>query len=137
MKEIQLEVGEELVFKLEGDVFGGGSNPVSQAFAKLWASILKIFGTRIKSTLVVTTNRVIKYDEMITCYCVPTSRLMKVIMPNSVMEVGYSRATVCGCFPYYQFQFQGHTEKAIFPIKGGTDEQLAQYVKQFYAAISK
>lgn len=136
MKELRLKQGEKAVFKLEGDVYGGGSNPISQAMAKVRATIGKIFGIRIKATLVVTNKRVIMYQENVTCYCVPAGRQMKVIMPSSVMEVGYSRITSCGCFPFYQFQFQGHTEKANFPVKGGNDKMLTDYVSKFYAAIT-
>jgi len=137
MKELQLNPGEELVFKLEGDVYGGGANPLTQAFAKVYSFVLKIFGTRMKSTLVVTTQRVLTYTELITCYCIPTSRNMKVIMPSSVMEAGYGRVTTCGCFPYYTFHFQGHTEKASYPLKGGSDEQMIEYVNKFYDALNK
>lgn len=137
MKELELNPGEELMFKLEGDVFGGGANPLLQAALKIYTFILKILGTRVKSTLVVTSERVLTYYEYITCYIIPTSRQMKVIMPSSVMEVGYGRVTVCGCFPYYTFHFQGHTEKAVYPVKGGTDEEMIEYVNKFYNALNK
>lgn len=137
MKELKLNSDEELVFKLEGDVYGGGSNPLRQTIAKAYSIILKILGTKMKSTLIVTNQRVLTYTELITCYCIPTSRNMKVIMPSSVMEVGYGRVTTCGCFPYYTFNFQGHTEKASYPIKGGNDEQMIEYVNKFYDALNK
>ncbi len=136
MKELKLTEGEELVFKVEGDIYGGGANPLTQALAKFTAFILKILGTKRKSTLVVTNKRVIMYSEVITCYCVPSSRNMNVIMPNSVMEVGYSRVTTCGCFPYYAFHFQGHTENATYPVKGSSEEDMLKYVEQFYNALT-
>lgn len=134
-QNIPLLPGEEIVFQLEGDVFGGGANPISQAIARINAFVSKILGTKIKATLVVTTQRVIEYREVINCWCVPVSRDFKVVLPHSIKEVGYHRVTTCGCFPYFALYYQSMTQSTFFPVKDGSDEQLAGYVEKFYKAM--
>jgi len=129
--------GEEVVFQLEGDVYGGGANPITQAVARLTAAIQKILGTKRKATLVVTNQRVLEYQELIVCWCIPSATNLKVVLPHSVQEVGYSRTTTCGFFPYFNLYYQSFTQNTVFPIKGGSDEQLKDYVSKFYAAIQK
>lgn len=127
--------GEEVVFQVEGDVYGGGANPISQAIARFTAFFQKILGTRLKATLVVTNKRVIEYREVIRCWCIPTATDFKVVLPQSVQEVGYRQVTTCGCFPFFTLYYRSIVQSTNFPIKGGSKDQLADYVAKFYAAI--
>jgi len=136
MKEIALNNGEKMMFKLEGDVYGSGANPITQAIAKIRRQILKLLGTTEKATLVVTNQRVIIYSEKKICYVIPADRQLEVLMPSSIKAVGYSRATQCGFFPYFAFFYDSITERRLFPIQGGSDDQLNGYVQQFYNALT-
>ena len=136
MKEITLNPGESLMFKLEADVYGAGSNPITQAIAKIQRQILKLLGTTEKGTLVVTNQRVIVYREKKICYVIPADRQLEVLMPSSIRAVGYTRATQCGFFPYFAFFYASLTETRNFPIEGGSDDQLNGYVQQFYSALT-
>lgn len=136
MKEIALNAGEKMMFKLEGDVYGAGANPITQAIAKIQRQILKVLGTTEKATLVVTNQRVIIYSEKKICYVIPADRQLEVLMPSSIRAVGYSRATQCGFFPYFAFFYDSITERRLFPIQGGSDDQLNGYVQQFYNALT-
>lgn len=134
-QKISLLQGESIAFQLEADIYGGGANPVMQAIARVTAFIMKILGTRIKATLVVTNQRVIEYHEIITCWVIPTSVVFKVILPQSVKEVGYFQQTTCGCCSFFSLYYEAFTQRTIFPIKGGTQEIMNDYVSKFYAAI--
>lgn len=134
-QKLSLEKGETVVFQLEGDVFAAGANPVLQQLAMIRAFILKLLGTKIKATLVVTDQRVIEYRELITCWCVPTSVDLKVVLPHSVKEVGYTQRTTCGCCSFFTLYYEAFTQKTAFPIKGGTVEQMNEYVSSFYKAL--
>jgi len=136
MKEIALNNGEKMMFKLEGDVYGAGANPITQAIAKIRRQILKILGTTEKATLVVTNQRVIIFSEKKICYVIPADRQLEVLMPSSIRAVGYTRATQCGFFPYFAFFYDSITERRLFPIQGGSDDQLNGYVQQFYNALT-
>jgi len=136
MKEIALNNGEKMMFKLEGDVYGSGANPITQVIAKIRRQILKLLGTTEKATLVVTNQRVIIYSEKKICYVIPADRQLEVLMPSSIKAVGYSRATQCGFFPYFAFFYDSITERRLFPIQGGSDDQLNGYVQQFYNALT-
>lgn len=134
-QKLALLEGEKLVFQLEGDVFDGGANPVLQALAKLRAFILKLLGTKIKVTLVVTNKRIIEYRELITCWCVPTSVDLKVVLPQSVKEVGYRQQTTCGCCSFFTLYYEAFTQRTAFPITGGSVELMNEYVSSFYKAL--
>lgn len=134
-KNLFLLPGEEVAFQLEGDVYGGGANPVSQAIARFIGFFQRLLGTKLKATLVVTNKRVIQYRERITCWCIPTATDFKVILPQSIQEVGYRQVTTCGCFPYFTLYYKSIVEAINFPIKGGSQETLADYVAKFYSAI--
>jgi len=134
-QQLTLLEGEKVVFQLEGDVFGGGSNPLTQAWARVQAFILKILGTRVKAKLVVTDQRVIEYRETVTCWCIPTAVDLKVLLPHSVKEVGYVRNTSSGCCSFFSLYYESFTQRTVFPMQNVSVEQMNTYVADFYKAI--
>lgn len=134
-KKLPLLEGEELIFQLEGDVFDAGANPMLQALAKLKAFIMKLLGTKIKATLVVTNQRVIEYREVIQCWCIPAAVDLKVVLPQSVKEVGYTQHTACGCCSFFTLYYESFTQRTAFPIVGGDVDEMNKYVASFYKAL--
>ena len=135
---VKLVPGEQIVFELEADFWNVGNNPIQKAIGKTTRFIAKIFGYKVKGYLTVTDMRVIETREDISCYCIPTNRHTKVVLPHSVKEVGYSMEKVCGLFcPNYYFYYEGFTQSTIIQIENGSDEKLMDYVQKFYEAIKK
>ncbi len=137
-EKVTLLPGEQIAFQLEADFWNIGNNPIQKAFGKIQRAINKILGYRVKGFLTVTNMRVIETKEEIICYCIPANRSMKVVLPQSVKEVGYVMERICGMFcPTYYFYYEGFTQSTLIQIAGGTDEQLTGYVQKFYEAINK
>lgn len=133
---VTLIPGEQIVFELEADFWNLGNNPIQKAIGKFMRLVAKILGHRIHGYLTVTNMRVIETKEEIQCYCIPTSKSSKVILPHSVKEVGYTMEKVCGVFcPTYFFYYEGLTQSTIIQIENGSDEKLMTYVQKFYEAM--
>ncbi len=135
--KVTLLPGEQVVFELEADFWNIGNNPIQKALGKCIKFINKILGHRIKGYLTVTNKRVVETTEEIVCYCIPTNRSMKVVLPHSVKEVGYKMERICGYFcPTYFFYYEGTTQSTLIQVEGGDDAKLTGYVQKFYEAIN-
>jgi hypothetical protein len=136
--KITLLPGEQIAFELEADFWNIGNNPIQKALGKFVRLINKILGYRVKGYLTVTNMRVIETKEEVICYCIPSNRSTKVVLPQSVKEVGFIMERICGLFcPTYFFYYEGFTQSTLIQIEGGSDEQLTEYVQKFYEAIKK
>lgn len=134
--EMKLLPGEQVAFELECDFIKGG-NATQVKIQQAFATLGKIFGSTAKTKLVVTNKRVIQISNIVYCWCIPSASSFQVIMPHSVMEVGYKKvSSCCGLIKAYQLYFQGLTEYTALIIKKGDDAELSDYVAKFYAALN-
>jgi len=135
--DIKLIEGEQIVVQIEAELWAGSSNPIVRFISGISRILAMIGGYRKHGFLTITNKRVIETTEEIQCYCYPSNKETKIVVPHSVKEVGYSRtATFFGCScPAYFLYYDAHTQRTMVQLKGGSDQQAMGYVNKFYSAI--
>jgi hypothetical protein len=78
--------------------------------------VFNIFGKKIKATHIVENRRAIEHRELINCWVIPAAVDFKVVLPQSVKEVGNSQVTTCGCCGYFALYYESFTQRTTFLI---------------------
>lgn len=133
-----LAENENLVMELEAELWAASSNPIARAFGWLKKLYYFLFGIRVHGYVVITDRRVVEVRDRKACWVFNVSKEIKYILPNSVKEIGYTKAgTICGCFcQAYHLYYEGHTEKTAIMLKGVDEKGAQKIVDSFYAAIA-
>jgi hypothetical protein len=134
---LMLEEDEKLIMEIEAELWATSSNPIARFFGAISKVIAMIFGFRKKGYLVLTDKRVIEFSTQINCWCVTTGRQVKYVLPSSVKEIGYKRASTCGCFcPAYRLYYDAFTQHTEVLLKGADEAGALKAANAFYAAIA-
>jgi hypothetical protein len=129
---------EKLVLEIEAELWATSSNPIARFFGAVAKFIAMLFGKRIKGFLVITDKRVVEVKTVINCYCCTTGREVKYVLPNSVKEVGYTRAaTFLCCCPMFQLYYESFTQRTAVMLKGMDEAGAKKAADAFYNAIKR
>lgn len=133
---LKLLESEHLVAEIEAELWAASANPLMRMIGAIQKFISRILGSRRTGFLVITNQRVVEISSSMACYCFEISREVKVVLPSSVKEVGYTKQATCGFFcPAFFLYYEGYTQRTLIQIKGGDDEHLNSLVNAFVAAI--
>jgi hypothetical protein len=134
---IMLAENENLVMEIEAELWAISSNPIARLLGSISRVIAKVFGFRTKGYWVITDKRVVEVSTQINCYCITTGRQIKYVLPSSVKEIGYTKATTLGCFcPVYYLYYESFTQRSAVQLKGSDEAGALKAANAFYAAIS-
>ena len=132
-----LEDGESLVMEIEAELWATSSNPIAMFIGKIRKLIAKIFGHKVNGFLVITNKRVVQVENTISCYCFNVGRQVKYLLPSSVKEIGYTKATTCGCFcPVFYLYYEAFTQRTSVQLAGADEKTAQKTVDAFYRAIA-
>jgi hypothetical protein len=133
---IQLLDGEHLVAEIEAELWAANANPIVRFLGSIQKLIARIFGSKRTGFLVITNQRVVEISSTVACYCFEIGRELKVVLPASIKEVGYTKQATFGMFcPAFFLYYEGYTQRTLIQIKGGDDSQLVGLVNAFVAAV--
>jgi hypothetical protein len=134
---ILLTEGENLVMEIEAELWAMSSNPIARLLGSITRVIAMIFGFKKKGYWVITDKRVVEVSLQIGCYCITTGRQVKYVLPSSVKEIGYTKATTLGCFcPVYYLYYESFTQRSAVQLKGADEAEALKAANAFYSAIS-
>lgn len=134
---VTLTPGETVIVELEAELWASSPNPIAKFFGGITRVIARIFGHRKKGFLVITNKRVLEVTSIINCYVFNTDKEVKYVLPSSIKEVGFTRASTCGCFcPVYNLYYDAHTQRTSIQLQTAKEEDVQKIVDAFYNTIA-
>ncbi|MDR1239038.1 MAG: hypothetical protein LBK27_02910 [Treponema sp.] len=134
---IMLAENENLVMEIEAELWASSSNPAAQLLGSVYKVIAMVLGFRKKGFLVITDKRVVEVSTQIGCWVITTGRQVKYVLPSSVKEIGYNRASTLGCFcPAYYLYYESFTQRTAIQLKGADEAGALKAANAFYSAIA-
>ena len=129
--------GETLIMEIEAELWASSSNPIARLAGSISKFIAMILGFRRNGFLVITDKRVIEVSTQINCWCITTGRQVKYVLPSSVKEIGYDRASTCGFFcPAYHLYYESFTQRTSVLLKGVDEAGALKAANAFYASLT-
>jgi hypothetical protein len=132
-----LAEGENLVMEIEAELWAASSNPIARFLGDATKLIARVLGFRKKGYLVITDKRVVEVSTQINCWVITTGRQVKYVLPSSVKEIGYDKATTCGFFcPAYHLYYESFTQRTSILLRDADEAGASKAADAFYAAIA-
>ena len=134
---IVLSQGENVIAELEAELWAASANPIAKLIGNIQRIVARIFGHKRKGYLVITDKRVIEVVKIIDCYVFNTGSEVKYVLPSSVKEIGYTKASTCGVFcPAYHLYYDSHTQLTSVQLDTNDENEVLRIVDAFYKTIS-